>query len=199
MVRFEFFIRLRLRFLPALRLLAGRFLRSRYRRPGRPLIPRGFGPFTCGFSYFLGSARACVCTHPSLTEGAGNSAETPPAGSLVQASFARPRDRRHHTQRYSVLHHLSSIHWAPFFSIFPLRERAGRKESRLAKEAQRGSKHGVRATVQTDVAVVRLLFGPSLSPLGYGVGSPRSRKLLWPFQTPFSFRFAQRTFPRSLL
>lgn len=60
MVRFEFFIRLRLRFLPALRLLAGRFLRSRYRRPGRPLIPRGIGPFTCVSPLFFWGVRACL-------------------------------------------------------------------------------------------------------------------------------------------
>ena len=87
-----------------------------------------------------------------------------------------------YTTAPSVLHHLSSIHWTSSLSISPRGEQR-KKKSGLAKGAQRGSKTRCPRTVQIDVAVVRLLFGPSLSPLGYGVGSPRSRRLLWLLQT----------------
>ena len=120
-------------------------------------------------------------THPSLIKGAGTSAETPPPATSRASSLARKSYRHHIPQR-----HPSSTTSPPstglVFSPSPLRERKG-GQSRLAKGAQRGFKTRCPRTVQIDVAVVRLLFGPSLSPLGYGVGSPRSRRLLWLLQT----------------
>jgi len=114
-----------------------------------------------------------------------------PRRQLVRKLYCPQVFRHHHTALSRppppLLHPLDTP-----VSLFP----SGKKRkqvSRLAKEAQRGSKHGVRATVQTDVAVVRLSFGPSLSLPGYGVGSPRSRKLLRSFQT-LPLWSAQRSF-----
>jgi hypothetical protein len=69
--------------------------------------------------------------------------------------------------------------------LSPISPRGEKREK--AVQAREGGTKGNQTrcprTVQIDVAVVRLLFGPSLSPLGYGVGSPRSRRLLWLLQT----------------
>jgi hypothetical protein len=120
---------------------------------------------------------------PSLIKGAGTRAETPPLASNLRERI-RSLARVAGTIYYSVIP--SSTTSPPstgpsFLSIFP-REREKRKSGPGSRRRHTEEKTRCPRTVQTDVAVVRLLFGPSLSPLGYGVGSPRSRKL-WPFQT----------------
>jgi hypothetical protein len=104
--------------------------------------------------------RVCVCSRPSMIEGAGDSAETPPPTTSESV-----RSRRHNSQRPSVLRHLSSIHWT--HTDLPRKIWC---VSGLAKEAHRGF-HTVSERRRDGCCRVRLLFGQSLSS-GYGVGSP---------------------------
>lgn len=116
MVALPFLIRLRLRFLSALRLLAGRFGARGTEDPIDLRSPRGYD------LSLLARSRAshvfCVCPRPSTIEGAGDSAETTPRAN----DFEPVRRRWRNTQRPSVLRHLSSIHWTTLLSLSPERE-----------------------------------------------------------------------------
>jgi hypothetical protein len=105
--------------------------------------------------------RVCVCSRPSMIEGAGDSAETPPANDFrirsessaqFTASFRPPPPLLHPPDTHITFS-------GGFVCV-----------SGLAKEAHRGF-HTVSERRRDGCCRVRLLFGQSLSS-GYGVGSP---------------------------
>jgi hypothetical protein len=87
--------------------------------------------------------------HPSLIKGAGTSAETPPPATS-RAKLLRSQELpAPYTTAPSVLHHLSSIHWASSSSLhLPLGER---KEKEGSPGSRRGHK-GDPNTVSEDGA-----------------------------------------------
>jgi hypothetical protein len=123
---FTFLIRLRLRFLSALRLLAGRF---GVRGTEDPIDLRS----PCGYDLSLLAlyerVSVCVCSRLSMTEGAGDSAETPRHRLRIRSESVA------NSQRPSVLRHLSSIHWARVFS--------GRLAVQAREGGTQGTSHGV--------------------------------------------------------
>jgi hypothetical protein len=76
----------------------------------------------------VSNVRVCVYPRPSTTEGAGDSAETPPADDSTEpsahnkASFRPPPPLLH-----------------PLEMLFPLSREKVKRDSRLAKEAHRGN------------------------------------------------------------
>jgi len=104
--------------------------------------------------------RVCVCPRPSMIEGAGDSAETPPP--TISNSFGVV-GTIHSVLPSSTTSPPSTGHTLPFsrrlMCVFG-----------LAKEAYRGF-HTVSERRRDGCCRVRLLFGQSLSS-GYGVGSP---------------------------
>jgi hypothetical protein len=104
----------------------------------------------------------CVCSRPSMIEGAGDSAETPPPTTFESVREPSAQFTASFRPPPPLLHPLD-IHTLTF---------SGRLVcvSGLAKEAHRGF-HTVSERRRDGCCRVRLLFGQSLSS-GYGVGSP---------------------------
>jgi hypothetical protein len=113
-------------FWPALRLLAGRFGVRGIEDSARPSVPSRLDLSLT--RPFLGDVRACVYPRPITTEGAGDSAETPPAYDSTEpsahnkASFRPPPPLLH-----------------PLEMLSPFPREQGKRDSRLAKEAHRGN------------------------------------------------------------
>jgi len=100
----------------------------------------------------------CVCSRPSTIEGAGDSAETPPptTSGSVQSRW----------QTYSVLPSSATSPPSTGQHVTLRKTRCPGSRRRRAGDFTRCPSDG-----ETNAAVVRLLFGQSLSS-GYGVGSP---------------------------